>query len=402
MRAAQTTYSHKLFASVTELDEESWEAVRKTTDENIYMDLRLIAAAEASMSDQAKFWHLIVYDDAGKGVACTTFCKLRVDPLIFTGPPLDKVAAVARKVWPSFLYFEVLLCGLPVSAGQTNLCIVPDADARSAVKIIDRELMALAAREKVHYSVYKEFRSRDVENMDALIDKGYRRAYSIPIHMFEPRFPDFQSYCKALKSNRRSDIKRSQSKFQQGGFSIRRLTDPEEIRAAYSPEVHELYLAVVAKSETKLEILPLDFFHELTRRLPDQLSLTLGYKDGRVVGFNWGIYSDNFYHFLFCGVNYELNESGDIYFNIMFAELDNALRAGVPMIQVGQTADAFKARLGCFPEDLFVYVRGIGRLWSWSLNVVFDMLFPAPPKVPSFNIYKSAVLAEWEASDEKG
>jgi hypothetical protein len=155
------------------------------------------------MSDQAKFWHIIVYDDAGKGVACATFCKLLVDPLIFTGPLFDKVAAVARKVWPSFMFFDVLLCGLPVSAGQTNMCIVPDADARGVVEILDRELMALATQENVRFALYKEFRSKDVENMDALIDMGYRRACSIPNHMFEPRFPNFQSYCKDLKSHRR-------------------------------------------------------------------------------------------------------------------------------------------------------------------------------------------------------
>jgi predicted N-acyltransferase len=396
MSAAQTTYSHKLFASVAELDEESWNAVRGTTDENIYMDPRLIAATEASMSDQAKFWHIIVYDDAGKGVACATFCKLRVDPLIFTGPPFDKVAAVARKVWPSFMFFDVLLCGLPVSAGQTNMCIVPDADARGVVEIIDRELMALAGKENVRFASYKEFLRKDVENMDALIDLGYRRAYSIPMHMFEPRFPDFQSYSKALKSHYRYDIKRSEKKFQRGGFSVRRLMDQEEIRAVYTPELHELYLAIVAKSETKLELLPLMFFHELTRRLPEQLSLTLVYKDDRVVGLAWQIYSDNFCHFLFLGLNDELNNSGDVYFNMVFASLDNALKANVPKIQVGQKADTFKARLGCFQEDRFIYVRGIGRFWSWSLNVSFDVLFPAPPEVPSFNIYKSAVLAGWE------
>ena len=396
MSAAQTTYSHKLFASVAELDEESWNAVRGTTDENIYMDPRLIAAAEASMSDQAKFWHIIVYDDAGKGVACATFCKLRVDPLIFTGPPFDKVAGVARKVWPSFMFFDVLLCGLPVSAGQTNMCIVPDADARGVVEIIDRELMALAGKENVCFASYKEFLRKDVENMDALVDLGYRRAYSIPMHMFEPRFPDFQSYSKALKSHYRYDIKRSEKKFQRGGFSVRRLMDQEEIRAVYTPELHELYLAIVAKSETKLELLPLMFFHELTRRLPEQLSLTLVYKDDRVVGLAWQIYSDNFCHFLFLGLNDELNNSGDVYFNMVFASLDNALKANVPKIQVGQTADTFKARLGCIQEDRFIYVRGIGRFWSWSLNVSFDVLFPAPPEVPSFNIYKSAVLAGWE------
>ena len=398
MSAAQTTYSHKLFASVAELDEESWNAVRGTTDENIYMDPRLIAAAEASMSDQAKFWHIIVYDDAGKGVACATFCKLRVDPLIFTGPLFDKVAAVARKVWPSFMFFDVLLCGLPVSAGQTNMCIVPDADARGVVEIIDRELMALAAQENVRFALYKEFRSKDVENMDALIDMGYRRACSIPIHMFEPRFADFQSYCKAIKSHYGSNIKRSQNKFHRKGFSFRRLTDPAEIRAIYTPELHELYLAVVAKSATKLEILPVKFFHELAVRLQGQLSLNLVYKDDRVVGFMWGIYSNNFYHLLFCGVNYQLNSSGDVYFNMVYAELDNALKASVPEIEIGQNADTFKARLGCFQAGLFVYVRGIGHFWTWALNASFDMLFPAPPEVPSFNIYKSAVLAEWEAA----
>ncbi len=398
MSAAQTTYSHKLFASVAELDEESWNAVRGTTDENIFMDPRLIAATEASMSDQAKFWHIIVYDDAGKGVACATFCKLRVDPLIFTGPLFDKVVAVARKVWPSFMFFDVLLCGLPVSAGQTNMCIVPDADARGVVEIIDRELMALAGKENVRFASYKEFLRKDVENMDALIDLGYRRAYSIPMHMFEPRFPDFQSYSKALKSHYRYDIKRSEKKFQRGGFSVRRLMDQEEIRAVYTPELHELYLAIVAKSETKLELLPLMFFHELTRRLPEQLSLTLVYKDDRVVGLAWQIYSDNFCHFLFLGLNDELNNSGDVYFNMVFASLDNALKANVPKIQVGQKADTFKARLGCFQEDLFIYVRGIGRFWSLSLNVWFDVLFPSPPEVPSFNIYKSTLLAEWEAA----
>jgi predicted N-acyltransferase len=265
-------------------------------------------------------------------------------------------------------------------------------------EIIARELMALAAQENERFALYKEFRSKDVEKMDALIDMGYRRACSIPNHMFEPRFPNFQSYCKDLKSHRRRAIKRSENKFQRGGFSFRRLMDQEEIRAVYTPELHELYLAIVAKSETKLELLPLKFFHELTRRLPEQLSLTLVYKDDRVVGFVWEIYSDNFYHFLFGGLNYELNNSGDVYFNMVFSALDNALKAGVPKIQVGQTADTLKARLGCFQEDLFVYVRGISRFWSWSLNVSFDVLFPAPPAVPSFNIYKSAVLAEWEVA----
>ena len=40
----------------------------------------------------------------------------------------------------------------------------------------------------------------------------------------------------------------------------------------------------------------------------------------------------------------------DLYFNLMYHQLDDALRLAPERILVGQTADVFKARLGCRPS----------------------------------------------------
>src|SRR6185369_2185034 len=96
-------------------------------------------------------------------------------------------------------------------------------------------------------------------------------------------------YCAALKSHYRNDVRRSERKFRAAGLGVAQLSDAEAIRRLYTPEVHRLYEAVVARSSVKLEVLPIEFFHQLTRQLPGLVTVTVITRDDRVVAFNWGL-----------------------------------------------------------------------------------------------------------------
>ena len=74
---------------------------------------------------------------------------------------------------------------------------------------------------------------------------------------------------------------------------------------------------------------------------------------------------------------------------MIYADLDNALKDGVSEIRVGQTADSFKARLGCRQTPLFVYAKGVGRIFSWVLRRCFTVIFPARERVAPRNIFKA-------------
>jgi predicted N-acyltransferase len=152
--------------------------------------------------------------------------------------------------------------------------------------------------------------------------------------------------------------------------------------------MHQLYEAVVQKSENRLEILPVTFFRELAINFPGQVLFTLVYKDDQIVAFNCSLCTVSNVHYLFCGLDYSLNAESDLYFNLMYGALDEALKQNVTAIYFGQTADSFKARLGSYKTPLYLYIKGTGFILNWLVRKSFNMLFPKPPLVSSYNIYK--------------
>ena len=64
-------------------------------------------------------------------------------------------------------------------------------------------------------------------------------------------------------------------------------------------------------------------------------------KDSKIIAFGWALRDRSAYHLTYAGVDYSLNHEFDLYFNMMYAGLDRALRDGFETINVGQTAAAF-------------------------------------------------------------
>src|SRR5260370_19739704 len=153
--------------------------------------------------------------------------------------------------------------------------------------------------------------------------------------------------------------------------------------------VHKLYEAVVARAEIQLEVLPREFFLELVRQFPNQTSLTLIYHGECVVALNWGLRNGLVHHFLFCGMDYSLTDKADIYFNLMFQHLDAAMKGAPDWIEVGQTADMFKARLGCESRKLFLYVKGCGKITSLLLRYGWEFLFPSRSPIPNYSVFRT-------------
>ena len=80
----------------------------------------------------------------------------------------------------------------------------------------------------------------------------------------------------------------------------------------------------------KLELLPIEFFHQLTLRLKDEIELIVISKDSNVMAFGWCLHAAPSYHMLYAGLDYQFNPEFDLYFNLHYAALDRALReAGV-------------------------------------------------------------------------
>jgi hypothetical protein len=106
--------------------------------------------------------------------------------------------------------------------------------------------------------------------------------------------------------------------------------------------MYDQYLAVLKRSKGKLETLSLEFF----RKLPSNFNLTAFYSAEKLIG--WYIscaFNERFYFFL-GGVDYRVNRKFNTYFNILLNVVQEGIEKRASIIDLGQTAEIPKLRLG--------------------------------------------------------
>jgi predicted N-acyltransferase len=383
----QEAYTRDIYSSIDTADLDAWLTVQGRTGDP-FTDPRFLRTVELSMARYCQLWHLIIRDGSGNPVACASLSTFRVDLTVVASRHAKRLVEGLRKAVPSLLRLKVVFCGIPVSAGQCSLVMSPTADHALVLALIDQTMIDIAIRERALLLCYKELGHGHQRWLEALVARGYLCSQTPPMHYF-PFHRDFPAYLSSLRSHYRYDIRRSMRKAERAGVGILRLKDPDVIQQRYRVELHELYVRVVNHSSHQLESLPVEFFHELVRQFPGQVGLTVATIQNHVVAFNWSLHTASAYYLLFCGIDYQANTEADLYFNLMYAELAQALRVGATDIQVGQTADVFKARIGCEPRPRYICVKSRYRIGTWLIKVCGDFLFPSLPPTPKYDIYRT-------------
>jgi hypothetical protein len=386
-------WSHRLFESVADIDLADWEKVRSACGNPIFSDPRFLAAVETGLGKSYRIWHVIVYDTVLRPIACASLSIVAIDALDFADPRLSALAGYIPIVGRRLRNIRLLVCGLPFSAGQNGLVLSVPGDGPRVLAALDEVVCGLSAQNKINGIIYKEFTKDELLWAQPLRELGYRCVDSLPMYYFQPAFRDFAHYLGSLRSHPRYLVNKSLRKRNNAGLEISVLTDPRDIASAYTADVHGLYLQTHAKSEYKLELLTAKFFLEIAARLAGQVDLLLVSKASTIVAACWLLRDKATYYFLYAGIDYSLNEETDLYFNVMYAALEHALKAGVSRIQIGQTSSTFKARIGCYPESLYMFVKGRGPIVGPLVRFASHLLVAQEPATPRFKVFKGGASA---------
>jgi hypothetical protein len=346
------------------------------------MDLRFAAAVEASMQPSCRFWYILVDDDDGRPVACAGLHSMTIDLTNFADPRLAKI--IKRLPGMSKLRkLKALFCSLPGTPGDRSIAIRPAVASAQVLLAVDAVIDRLVTQIGADMVMYKEFDPAEAERMRPLLELGYRQIVIPPMHLLPPSFGDFAEYCAALRTRYRQQVNRSARKLQNTGIAAKVLTDPDEILRLYTPDTHAMYCEMVAKSDIKLEVFPIEYFQQLTMQLAGWVELVALVKDSQIIAFGWCLYDGSTYHMMYAGLDYSLNREFDLYFNLMYAGFDRALRKRPERIHVGQTAAVFKARMGCQSELRYVFAKGYGPLlrpfFYYGAKFIVLKMPPNPP-----------------------
>jgi hypothetical protein len=158
---------------------------------------------------------------------------------------------------------------------------------------------------------------------------------TLPTIILTSHFRSWEDYLGAMKANYRRRVRQLSlpfSEIQMKQFAC----------SQFDGRMYTLYLEVLKRSKGKLETLSLEFF----RNLPSNFHLTAYYNAGKLIG--WYIstsFNEKFYFFL-GGVDYHENRTFNTYFNILFDVVREGIEKGASVIDLGQTAEIPKLRLG--------------------------------------------------------
>lgn len=171
---------------------------------------------------------------------------------------------------------------------------------------------------------------------------------TLPTIVLSLPFNSMAEYGKSLRHPYRRRLHRISEKFE----GVESVTSE---CSTFNDLHYDLYLQVMNSSTTKLEILKADVF----RYLPDNFELTTLYA-GRNMLFWYILCRDasQLYYFM-CGMNYKYRDDYQVYQNSLFSIVEAAMAMKYNVIDLGQTAEIAKMRIGGLPSErrMFMYHR---------------------------------------------
>ena len=112
-------------------------------------------------------------------------------------------------------------------------------------------------------------------------------------------------------------------------------------------EIHALYKQVVARQTFTFGHLNENYFPAVKSYLGDKLILNGLYLNNKLVAFYSTIEHDSKSEVHYVGIDYEYNQSHNLYFNIHFLALQDAILKRKSTLEMGRTTLEAKAILGC-------------------------------------------------------
>src|SRR5262249_4864072 len=240
-------YTCRVFDAIDAVDAAVWDDLCSRSGASTFMDRRFIAALETSMRQSCRFWYVIVFDGAGRPVACAGLSTMTIDVTDFADP---RVGWIIRHtpMLSRFRKLNVLFGSLPGSPGEKSLAVATTDASAQILAALDDVMGELAKKTGVDAIIYKEFGEGDLQWMAPLLERGYRSIEIPPMHRLQPSFENFTQYCAALRTRYRQQINRSTRKLKNTGIESTVLTDADEILRVYTPEIHAMYCEMVGRS----------------------------------------------------------------------------------------------------------------------------------------------------------
>jgi hypothetical protein len=183
-------------------------------------------------------------------------------------------------------------------------------------------------------------------------------------------FDDYLNDLSRKYRQRANKIVKSKLKIEYKELNIKDLIREKEA-------INELYMNIVKQQTIAMGLLNSDYFIHMKEQLGEAFKVHGYYKEGELIAFSSHIHymGKNKMEIHYIGLNYEYNQTYNLYFNILFDGIKSAIEHRFATIEMGRTAREAKANVGAIAVENFNYIwlrPGILRFALNSLGSWFE------------------------------
>jgi predicted N-acyltransferase len=343
----------KILRSILEIPVSDWEGIYPEAVEGY----GFFKTLEESGLHQFSFSYCLVYDgDTLVGVAPFFFMDFPIDMAVQGF--LRRITKAIKKVLPRVMNMKTLFCGLPMGQGRIGL----RGDKEAVLGCMCDSMEKMAAKEKAAILVFKDFNDSYTEDLQLLLKRGFLRSQSLPSTAVNITFDSFEGYLKTLSGSSREGFRRKFKKMARDNPPIK-LEVAGALDRDTARQVHALYLQTALQSDVEFEVLPADFFMNISKNMPRETRFFLWRTEDRaLIGFALCFVKGDHFVDYYLGFDYAVAHKYNLYLVRFQGLLDWCIANKVKTYEIGQSSYEIKRRLGFKFLPLFIYAKPRSKL----------------------------------------
>ncbi len=371
-------YTMSIYNSVIDMTVD-WNSI---AGDNLFMRSSFLIALEEAPPSRTSYKYVLV-KRADKVIGIVYFQVKRID--LYRSLRLD--VKKPKGFWNKITHFGKSLLARPLKANLLvlgNMTLTGSNGFQFDAEIDNEQAFKLAkyATEEVLCKLKKEkTRVAAVLIKDFYEDKkflnkalGYTEFKVQPnmILDLEQSWSSFDDYLNSMKSKYRVRVRRARKK---AGSLEKRVLSLEEIHA-YSNEISNLYQNVANQAGFNLFILPQNYFYSLQKHLKDRMELIGYFKEDKLVGYYTHIQSHGDLDAHFLGYDQECNKDHQLYLNMLYDLVDDAIRLRTKKLIMSRTALEIKSSVGAVAHPMVLYMKTTNSILNLGVSKALSYFKP--------------------------
>lgn len=378
-------YNYSSFENITDVPVQDWD--KGLNHGNLFLSHAYLSIIQRQESDLFRFRYVIVYNRQ-KPIGVIYFQINDFKSSAFGDIVSEQIKDLTNRKASIFQNYikensddtvmRLVTCGNNYISGEHGFYLQIH-QRKLKFKIVEQIINHVSREEKLRGKIsailVKDFYEEGFGDKDCWYCTRFKHFYvepnmiiNLPSGLFS--LSDYTALFSKKYRNRAKNIFKASARLEK-----KRLT-AEELKI-YCSEIYQLYLQVFNQAKFKLVKLPEYYFYDVMSEFPNSFYMDAWFLDGKIVSFASGYCLPEEVEAHYIGFDYEINKEYELYQNILYSYIEQAILAGKKRINLGRTASEIKTTVGAKAHELICYIKPQNTVSKLILKPFMHYLQPS-------------------------